>query len=118
MELGTFITEVLKQISTGVKNAREECDQIEIPELLTSHRAAGGGIVGRVVDGRLQMYEHVEFVNFEVVLSEQVNSENKTGIGVLLSVIGAKAENNNQSNNQSQTRVNFEIPIIWKIRDC
>ena len=112
MELGSFVAEVLKEISIGVEIAKRECSQIVIPQNLKASRTMGEGVVaGTFLED--SMFEHVEFVDFEVALSGQTQKNGGVKLGVLFSAIGANAEIGTKSTNDANTKVKFRIPIQW-----
>lgn len=99
MELNKFITDVLKQIQDGVKNAMGE-------ELL--HIAHG--VVFHKYNPEIPEKESccIDYISFDVAISE---AKGKGGVGVSLA-------SDDKASGTALTKVTFRIPIYWETEAC
>lgn len=108
MELKDFIKETLTNILEGVKASQEVADQnnaLVVPygvQHVDDTRPF-------IISGQARMY--VEFVEFEVVLTESVTKANEKGIGVLFGSVGLGGKTNAQNEHDSVTSIKFKIPV-------
>jgi hypothetical protein len=98
MELNTFITDVLKQIQTGVKNANGGKDLLHIAHIVEFHRYD---------DSKDNEGLPIEYINFDIAFTSSKSGKN---VEVLLSSGEAKEKT-------VQTKVNFRVPIYWKTKE-
>lgn len=106
MELKEFVKETLVQIMEGVNEAQEVSDKYGA--IVNPRKIENIQLSARINDE----VHSVQNVEFEVGLTESKSDENKTGIGVLLSIVGIGTENKGSSALFSVSRIKFSIPII------
>jgi len=104
MELSDFITEVLVQIASGVRDAQKEekgkgC--IIVPEGLKSFDKMNYG------DG-----VHVSNVIFDIALSVNEQEQKRKGINVLSSFIGGGLNKNTENISSTISRISFSVQMI------
>jgi hypothetical protein len=99
MELSKFITDVLKEIQTGVKNANEKKELLHIAQRVRFYSCC---------DNENENNRPIDYINFDVALTS--NSGKKESIEVLFSSDETKEKT-------VQTKVNFRIPIYWETKE-
>jgi hypothetical protein len=108
MELKDFVSETLRQIIAGVRDAQAyAADQGAkvVPEHITFRTDQG-----------LQMWDKrdgtpVQIIEFDVGVTTTEGTATKGGIGVLVGAIGLGSQGQSNSSNQLASRIKFSIPI-------
>jgi hypothetical protein len=57
------------------------------------------------------------FIEFEVMLTEQSNKEKEKSIGVFLPNIGLGAKIKDDIKDLTLTKVSFKVPILWQYKN-
>lgn len=104
MELKEFITETLTQIAEGVKDASPKYKELGgmAPYYESNVSAISGGVA---------IKDKVVNVEFEVALTNTNKDGGKAGIGVALSIVRAGIDKSKSIEEESLTRVKFNVPI-------
>lgn len=112
MELKEFISSTLVEIAEGVKEAQkryEELGGVVNPSNISIDKGlcSPGGNAHGFIDRNYNLSN----IEFEVTLAENIDSENKAGIGVLLSQIGIGASTKEQHLSASMNKVRFNVQV-------
>lgn len=110
MELREFIKETLSQIVYGIQDAKNELVDLKALDIPNERIM---GMIQRayfVEDGKRR---HIDFVEFEVALTNTNDKENKSSIGVLFASIGGSLKEKNEVSNVSVTNIKFKIPVMF-----
>jgi len=109
MELREFVSETIKQISSGVKDAQashEEHGAFVNPHLSTSAELA-------VKHGILIASGHAtQLVQFDIALTVTEGTGTKGGIGVFVGALSLGSSGQSNSENSSVSRVKFFVPLV------
>ena len=106
MELQEFVTETLKQIVHGVRDAlkaRAESGALISP--LVGRLDTAGGVFDRKTGNALQEVE------FDVAVTATEGTARKSGIGVMLGSVGVGTQGKAEASNSSVSRIRFTVPI-------
>lgn len=119
MDLQTFITETLVQIANGISEANvllANVHAVANPRNVSPTGEAGGTVYGHIVPDELgQMRRVVQSVNFDVAISVAEGSGTKGGIGVVVGAIALGGQGSSSTNNASQSRVSFTVPMALPV---
>lgn len=112
MELKNFISSTLVEIAEGIKDAQEkfkEMGGVVNPSniFMQNGLCSPGGNPQKSPD-RCYNLSNIEF---EIELAENNDSENRAGIGVLLSQIGLGANTREQHLSASMNKVKFNVQV-------
>lgn len=109
MNLQDFVTETLREIITGVKEAQAdpELKQAEInPRLIGGTADLGKHGLAISQGGRA-----AQFIEFDVALTVVEGTGTKGGIGVFAGPIALGSQGQSGSENTSVSRIKFKVPI-------
>lgn len=109
MELSDFIKETLGSIVNGIIDAQKQLSStgtVIVPAGLEAMSQ------DRPVLSR-NSREYVSVIEFEVVLTETINKENKQAIGVMLGSFGAGGNRKSGEDKQNVTTIKFDIPLLY-----
>lgn len=108
MELRDFISETLIQIVQGINDAQEalkETDCAINPRDIVFNNHAYANMKNK---------KHmVQDVDFNIALTNTSNSEDKTGIGVMLGSFGIGGNKTSTDGNTSNTNISFSVPVVF-----
>lgn len=113
MELREFVKETLIQVTSGVKEAQEEC---------LKH----GGLVNPMLENPLSndvvfkvadKYYPATMVKYRIGLSETIGNESARGIGVSLSIVSVGVRDKKETENQSTTSMEFSVNVVFPYID-
>ena len=115
MELQEFIKETLVQISNGIYEANvalKDTSAIVNPDGIKAY-STDAKAYGRISTSSIGKEPIVELVSFDVAV--QVESGSQTGGGLKLSIasIGLGAEGQKSNIQSSESRIKFQIPMIY-----
>lgn len=108
MELKDFISETLRQILGGVRDAQDYATE------------QGGKVVPAKIafrtDQGLQMWDRhdgtpIQMVEFDVAVTTSEGAATRGGIGVLVGAIGIGSQEQSNSSNQYASRIRFSVPL-------
>jgi hypothetical protein len=108
MELKDFVSETLRQILGGVKEAQV---------FATEH---GGKVVPQRIafrtDQGLQLWDKqdgtpIQMIEFDVAVTATEGTATKGGIGVFVGAIGLGSQGQSSATNQSVSRIKFTVPV-------
>ena len=108
MELKEFVSETLRQILGGVKDAQGFAAE------------QGGKVVPKRItfrtDQGLQLWDHtdgtpIQMIEFDVAVTAVEGTATKGGIGVFVGAIGLGSQGQSSASNQSVSRIKFSIPV-------
>lgn len=107
MELRDFISESLKAIIGGVKDAQKEQGNYSAkinPSYSTGHY--------QEIDGE---YFAIKDINFEIALTESKTGESKKGISVSFPIINGNIGDGKMNTTTAGTKVSFSLPVIFPV---
>jgi hypothetical protein len=113
MNLEDFITEVLKQVISGVKNAQQHAKENGASinsKHLYRYSTPTGMAINTDQATRKPMVEEIEF-DVAVTASSQGNIKGGMGLFVSVAGIGYQAEKN--TGNSTVSRIKFKIPVSF-----
>lgn len=106
MKLQDFVSETLKQIINGVKEAQEGAEKagaiISPDSHLTYENKKYLFCSGRLV-------EHVEF---DVAVTTSKGKETKGGLGIFVAGIGLGTQGKSDASSISVSRIKFSLPLV------
>ena len=115
MRLDEFVETSLVQIIEGVRKAQEatkesnkagsEADSVN-PDIMYSADNAPKGKYYASIDRNL-----VHFVDFDVAVTTDTNTEIKGGVGLRVAGVGLGADGKEISQNSVVSRIKFQVPI-------
>lgn len=106
MELEDFISETLRQIIDGVKGAQEHAKE-QGAKVNPIYVQTGHSTYAVEVSTQAP----IQFVDFDVAVTETKGKEAKGGIGVFFGGVGIGAKGTSDASNQSTNRIRFTIPV-------
>jgi hypothetical protein len=110
MKLQDFISGTLKELMDGVKSAQKYATE------------SGGAINPRgliYLDGSSGMVQHKETsrigqeIEFDIEVTASEEEKIKSGVGILVSIVGFGVQGQSGSENRSVNRIKFKIPVIF-----
>ena len=116
MNLQTFISETISQISKGIEAANE---QLESTSAIVSPRSIkplqdkntkGYGYLDESDEPRFMRV--VEEIEFDVAVTATEGKETKGGIGIMVGAVGIGSQGKSESENASVSRIRFRIPVV------
>ena len=108
MKLREFVSETLKEIIAGVKEAQKYAESERAwvsPRLQTS---GGKTSVRYVVYGTACPIEQIEF---DVAVTSTEGAATEAGVGVFVAAIGLGAKGKSDASNSSVSRIRFSVPL-------
>ena len=110
MELQHFVTEALKQVVGGVKDAQAACAETGAdinPQGLSF-------MPNKIGEGRWDSRTDIfaEFVEFDVAVTADQGESAKAGIGIVVGVVSLGSVRATDSKNASMSRIKFRVPVI------
>ena len=109
MELEQFLSETLKQILAGIKDAQgaaKASGGLINPAMIPIHP---GPVEGFIRDGAGNV---AQIINFDIALTASEGTATKGGIGVVAGVFNLGSAGSSQDSNTTVSRVRFSVPII------
>lgn len=106
MKLQDFVTETLKQIINGVKEAQAESKESGAVISPDSHLS---------YDNKKYLFcsgKLVEHVEFDVAVTTSEAKETKAGLGIFVVGIGVGARGKSDSSSISISRIKFSVPLV------
>lgn len=109
MELAEFVSQTIKEIIMGVKNAQAD-PELKEAEINPMFR---GGLSDFSVHGVAMGTNRkaTQFVEFDVALTVLEGTGTKGGIGVFMGPLGLGSQGQSSSENTSVSRIKFKVPI-------
>jgi hypothetical protein len=109
MELQEFVSETLKEIIAGVKEAQVYArDNGAVANPGTS-RHVPPGMYER---GSSQDLSPIEKVEFDVAVTSTDASETQAGAGIFVAAFGIGVKDKSDTSNSSISRIRFSVPIV------
>lgn len=108
MELKDFIKETLIQIVQGISEAQEALADTDCA--INPSETRSGSYTTAFIKNKSRI---VQDVDFNIALTSSSNSENKTGIGVMLGSIGLGGNHTSTDGNISNTNISFSVPVVF-----
>jgi hypothetical protein len=108
MELKDFVSETLRQIFGGVKEAQA---------FAVEH---GGKVVPEKIafrtDQGLQLWDKqdgtpIQMIEFDVAVTTTEGTATKGGVGVFVGAMGVGSQGQSNASNQSVSRIKFTVPV-------
>lgn len=116
MNLQTFISETISQITKGIEVASE---QLKGTSAIVSPRSVCGlgdkdtKCYGWLDESENPQYKRVvEEIEFNVALTIVEGKETKGGIGIMVGGIGIGSQGKSENENASVSRIHFRIPLV------
>jgi hypothetical protein len=110
MKLEDFVSETLRQIISGVKQAqafaKDQGGQVVPPNMV--FRTSEGVQLFDSRDGT-----PIEQIQFDVAVTTTEGTSTKGGIGVFVGPLGLGSAGQSNASNQSLSRISFSVPIIF-----
>ena len=108
MELQDFVTETLKQIITGVKEATVHAKESGAELNPTNLTWSGGDtrIITHISNGAI-----VQNIEFDIAVTTTDSSKSKGGVGVFVGAVGIGTSAQSQEENTSLSRIKFSVPL-------
>jgi hypothetical protein len=115
MDLKQFVAETISQIVEGVLEADRRVGKVGAavnpPNTVTNKR--GDGPYGFYAGAEVKMFRPaVQEISFDVVVNATQGTETKGGIGIQVGSIGLGRSGRSESENSSESRVKFSIPLL------
>jgi len=104
MRLEEFIKETITQIVVGVKGAQESA--VGYGAIVNPAKISGTAKGARIADNYF-----VDFIDFEVVLTNSNEKEDKSGVGVWLGGVGIGGQRRVDEKGATLTNIKFSVPI-------
>ena len=108
MELRDFISETLIQIVQGINDAQEALKDTDCAinprDIVFEYRSYVN------LKNKLHI---VHDIDFNIALTNTSNSEDKTGIGVMLGSFGIGNNKTSSGGNTSNTNISFSVPVVF-----
>ena len=108
MELRDFISETLIQIVQGINDAQEALKDTDCAinprDIVFENRSYVN------LKNKLHI---VHDIDFNIALTNTSNSEDKTGIGVMLGSCGIGNNKTSSGGNTSNTNISFSVPVVF-----
>ncbi len=110
MELKDFVSETLRQVLGGIKEAQS---------FASEH---GGKIMPERIafrtDQGLQLWDKndgtpIHMIEFDVAVTTTEGTATKGGIGVFVGAIGLGSQGQSNASNQSVSRIKFSVPVQY-----
>jgi predicted ATP-dependent Lon-type protease len=112
MDLKTFISETLIQISEGVEDAQKRLKEQGLDAVINTNMTETA--VGHLVTGGRR--RSVEFVEFNVAVLATEGKETKAGVGVAVaSILNLNAGGKSNESLGRETRIKFKIPMSYPV---
>jgi len=108
MILQAFISETLKEIIAGVKEAQEYAAS-QNAKVNPSARHIGGAKSPVLVDD--STLEHLQNVEFDVAVTSTEGSTTEAGAGIFVAAIGMGAKGKSDTSSSSISRIKFSVPL-------
>ena len=115
MKLQEFITETLKQIVTGVKEAQE-------------YAIKEGAKVNPAVHYNITPKEHritndgegqdIQDIEFDVAVTSSEGSKTKGGAGIMVATIGLGVQARTDTTSSSISHIKFKVPVALPIQQA
>jgi len=99
MKLQEFVSETLKEIIAGVKEAK-------------SFAASQGAMVNPPIDRGGRPANLIKDVEFDVAVISTEGTETKKGAGIFVAGIGVGAKGKVDMSNSTVSRIKFSVPVI------
>ena len=115
MELNVFVSESLKNIIDGVRDAQEYASEVDAkinPVVNSADRDRFRNSV-RTNDGTGRI---VQDVHFDVLVTVTEGKATKGGIGVFAGAIGIGTQGQSEAENSSMSRIKFSVPVIFPVQ--
>lgn len=108
MELKDFVKETLIQIVQGISEAQDALADTDCA--INPCETKNGDYATAYIKNKSRI---VQDVDFNIALTSSTNSENKTGVGVLLGSIGLGGNQTSTDGNTSNTNISFSVPVVF-----
>jgi len=115
MELKEFISETLQQIVGGVEDAQANLggDGEVNPNIWMSQRGDAAKL--KILESNSGQWIHL--VKFDVAVTVAEGTGTKGGIGLVVGPVTLGSAGQSSSENSSNSRIQFEIPIAYPRKD-
>ena len=108
MELRDFISETLIQIVQGINDAQKALKETEC--VINPRNIEQGDYAKAIIKNKAHV---VQDVSFNIALTSTSNSEDKTGIGVMLGSFGIGGNKTSSDGNTSNTNISSSVPVVF-----
>lgn len=110
MELSTFVSETLKQVITGIKDAQAVA-------------AGNGAKINPALDSSFgpetpwdrDSGTHIRDIAFDVAVTTTEGTATKGGAGVFVGAVGLGAQGQSTAQNTAVSRIQFTVPILMPV---
>ncbi len=113
MKLQEFVSETLKEIIKGVKEAQEYA-ATQDAKINPSAEYRGDRKLQILVDSAT--HEHLQNVEFDVAVTSTEGTAKEGGAGVFVAAIGIGAKRTSDTSSSSISRIKFTVPVLLPIQ--
>ena len=113
MKLQEFVSETLKEIIAGVKQAQ---DYAVSQDAKVNPSAKHVGDIKSQILVDSDSLEHLQKVEFDVAVTSSEGSETKGGAGIFVAAIGMGVQGKTDTSSNTVSRVKFSVPIALPIQ--
>lgn len=114
MELKDFISETIQQISLGVKDAMEKCQDMDVivnPDITIG--TDGDYYIPEKKN--IAMQRRVQVIDMDISVVVTASTENNIGGKIGISMLGVSGTSKEMDNTSNTNRVKFSIPVCLPI---
>lgn len=111
MKLSEFVKQTFVELFDGIRGAQEYANNVNasVAQYASSSNTVGG------VTMNLEYHCHSNNIQFEIYIDSVAYSEEKRGIGVFASVVGAGINNKNTNELKSLNKISFSVPFTFPV---
>lgn len=114
MDLKDFISETIQQISLGVKDAMEKCQDMDV--IVNPDITIGGDGDYYVPENKnVSMQRRVQVIDMDISVVVTASTENHIGGKIGISMLGVSGTSKEVDNTSNTNRVKFSIPVCLPI---
>lgn len=114
MELKDFISETIQQISLGVKDAMEKCQEMDV--IVNPDITIGSDGDYYVPENKnVAMQRRVQVIDMDISVVVTASTESNIGGKIGISMLGVSGTSKEMDNTSNTNRVKFSIPVCLPI---
>nr|WP_302831811.1 hypothetical protein [uncultured Bacteroides sp.] len=115
MDLKDFISETIQQISLGVKDAMEKCQDIDVIVNPDVTIGSDGDYYVPEDNGHTAMQRRVQVIDMDISVVVTASTENNIGGKIGISMLGVSGTSKEVDNTSNTNRVKFSIPVCLPV---
>ena len=114
MDLKDFISETIQQISLGVKDAMEKCQEMDV--IVNPDITIGSDGDYYVPEKKnVAMQRRVQVIDMDISVVVTAGTENNIGGKIGISMLGVSGTSKEMDNTSNTNRVKFSIPVCLPV---